>query len=660
MLGSSAPETDASYLQTASGPATCGPPVSRALPSGLPRSDSPNGGTRPLSSTGVGGDPSAAAYDSANGLVYVANALSDNVSVLNGTVVVATVAVGSDPAFEAYDGRNGFVYVSNYASDNVTVISGFTVIGTVKVGTGPGEVTYDSSNGFIYVVNAQSANVSVISGTGLQGTASVGNEPISATFDSGNGYVYVSNLLSGSISVIDGTSSIHTVAVGQYPEYAAYDSSNGYLYVPDYGSSGVSIINGTTLVLTIPIGTDPDTSTYVAETGFVYVTQYGSSNVSVIDGMAVVGKAIAGSTPQFPVYDSGNGLVYVPDYGSGNVTVIQGTKAVGSISVGVSPVVAAYDPGNGYLYVMNSRSHFVTIIVTGYTITFTETGLAAGSRWTVSLNGTEGSSTSSNISLAKPNGTYSYTVGNVPGYSVSSGSGTVTLSGANRTIAVPFLPLTYPVEFFETGLPLQTNWTAMVGGTRGTSDLSSITFLEPNGVYDYQIGGVPGWATSNYTGSLTVQGAAISTDVDWTKVTYNVTFAESGLPSGDWWMVNLSGSTLNSTSIAISFEEPNGSYTFTLRTEGSYQSPSPSPRSVQVDGANREISVTFLPPVSTCCGEGFPTTPVKTFLGLPPTEGYALLAGIVGAIAAGAIVSMLWIRRRKAAPSPPRPDLEVR
>src|SRR2546427_1093821 len=67
--------------------------------------------------------PVGLAYDSGNGYVYVANAGSDNVSVISGTTVVATVPVGDDPIGVAYDSGNGYVYVTNDNSNNVSVIS---------------------------------------------------------------------------------------------------------------------------------------------------------------------------------------------------------------------------------------------------------------------------------------------------------------------------------------------------------------------------------------------------------------------------------------------------------------------------------------------------------------------------------------------------------
>jgi hypothetical protein len=46
------------------------------------------------------------------------------------------------------------------------------------------------------------------------------------------------------------------------------------------------------------------------------------------------------------------------------------------------------------------------------------------------------------------------------------------------------------------------------------------------------------------------------------------------------------------------------------------------------------------------------TTFTATFLGLPATEGYVVLGGVLVAIAAVAAVAVLLSRRRKAPPAP--------
>jgi len=67
--------------------------------------------------------PLGIAYDPSNGYIYVADAGSDTVSVINGTTVIATIRVGSEPAGIAYDPSNGYIYVTNWGSGTVSIIS---------------------------------------------------------------------------------------------------------------------------------------------------------------------------------------------------------------------------------------------------------------------------------------------------------------------------------------------------------------------------------------------------------------------------------------------------------------------------------------------------------------------------------------------------------
>ena len=76
---------------------------------------------------------------------------------------------------------------------------------------------------------------------------------------------------------------------------------------------------------------------------------------------------------------------------------------------------------------------------TNYSVKFTESGLPSGNSWYVNLtNGQSFSSTTSTMSFSEPNGTYSYTIGNVSGYTASPSSGSITVSGSNATKTITF------------------------------------------------------------------------------------------------------------------------------------------------------------------------------------------------------------------------------
>jgi len=75
-----------------------------------------------------------------------------------------------------------------------------------------------------------------------------------------------------------------------------------------------------------------------------------------------------------------------------------------------------------------------------YNITFTESGLPSGTTWSVTFNGNATSSTTSTISYTGiANGSYSFSVGSITGYTASPSSGTITVNGGNVNQAITFI-----------------------------------------------------------------------------------------------------------------------------------------------------------------------------------------------------------------------------
>jgi thermopsin len=69
-------------------------------------------------------------------------------------------------------------------------------------------------------------------------------------------------------------------------------------------------------------------------------------------------------------------------------------------------------------------------------VTFTETGLPHGTKWSVTLNGTVRSSTTSTITFEDPAGAYGYAVGPVAGFSTSPTHGAVLVQNGPASVAV--------------------------------------------------------------------------------------------------------------------------------------------------------------------------------------------------------------------------------
>ncbi|MGA8542535.1 MAG: hypothetical protein WB947_03200 [Thermoplasmata archaeon] len=349
-----------------------------------------------LGSITIGTHPIEDAYDDTNGDVYVTNSGPGTVSVISTLLMVngaganlrgtgetgiagATIGVGSVPNGTAFDSGNSNVFVANAGSNNLSVINSATnsVVGTVSVGTSPSSLAVDSANGDVYVTNSGAKTVTVFSGTtrAILRTLNVGSGPLGVAYDSGNGDVYVANFDSNNVSVFSGATNTlaATISVGMGPYGVAYDSANGEVYVANVGSASVSVINGATnsLATTIALGVSSFAATSIlfdSGNGDLYVLTPDLASVDVIRGATntVLASVGVGSFPHGEAYDTANGDVYVADSTPTELSVISGltNSVVGTISENAGPWAVSYDSANGDLFAANLDSNSVTVVPT--------------------------------------------------------------------------------------------------------------------------------------------------------------------------------------------------------------------------------------------------------------------------------------------------------
>ena len=330
----------------------------------------------------------------------------------------------------------------------------------------------------------------------------------------------------------------------------------------------------------------------------------------------------------------------------------RGRRGTAPIILGVIVVVVAVVVTLGGLFALgtfspeHSTNCCVTTIVPNYPLVFTETGLPSETTWSVALNGASQSSTGSSITVAEPNGTYSFTVGSVSGYTERPSSGSVAVNGAAVSETISFTPTTtpkYTVTFTEIGLTSGTSWSVTVGRATESSATPSIVFGLVNGSYAYTVGGLGVWyPVSGESGSFTVNGAAANETITFTALpphTYAATFVESGLPNGTVWSVFFngtltggnggpffSGAIASTNATSLSFPLVNGTYPFYVGGMGcgfawsatNVSSGSP----LAIDGASVTIRTTFSPrllpiPPPQCVQQSPPYLVTFTESGLP-------------------------------------------
>ncbi|MGI0154932.1 MAG: hypothetical protein ACREDE_02185, partial [Thermoplasmata archaeon] len=186
----------------------------------------------------------------------------------------------------------------------------------------------------------------------------------------------------------------------------------------------------------------------------------------------------------------------------------------------VSPYTA--EPSSGSLAVRGGPVQDEPIVFsiakrTLFPVNFTETGLPSGTSWYVSFAGVKNASTTDRVGFLSENGTFSYAVGAVSGYTAIPSSGMLHVDGGGVSVAVAFsvapTPIpTYRVAFTETGLTTGTTWSVTLNGTTTSSALESIGFTEPNGSYPFRVGPLTGYASTTAAGAstITVHGANVS------------------------------------------------------------------------------------------------------------------------------------------------------
>ncbi|MCI4373276.1 MAG: thermopsin family protease [Thermoplasmata archaeon] len=234
-----------------------------------------------------------------------------------------------------------------------------------------------------------------------------------------------------------------------------------------------------------------------------------------------------------------------------------------------------------------------------YTLTFSESGLPTGTRWSVTVTLTVMNSTGTQINFSETPGTHGYEIGSVAGYQPTPASGSAEVLSSNATILVTFTllpPGEYTLTFTESGLTTGTSWSVAIGSTTMPSTGTTLVFTEPNGTYDYTVAAVPGYTLTQASGSVTVAGVNTGTGIVFSAVApgkFALTFTESGLPSPTNWSVTIGTSTVYSNGgNVVSFQEANGNISYQVGSVSGYAA-SPGSGVVQLAGAAKNVAVTF-------------------------------------------------------------------
>ena len=643
------------------------------------------------------------------------NVYSSNgyLSIISGYSVIKEIFTKFYPLGLSIDPLNGNVFVSNLISDDIEVIDSLnnTVIGNIAAYT-PLLSTFDTSNGLLYITSAEVNYVFIVpiqenytvtfKSSGLPlGIAWYVNISNVGLFETTNNSISIS-ISEGNYNYVIFTSDKEYTPIN-YKGLLTVDGKNVTIYV-DFALVTYSVLfaqtglpTGSTWYVNI---TESNGTVYYsgAISGSYY--SFSLTNGSYTYTIAISNKTyepspfsgsfeVVGSSPSaidvafkeltysVTFTESGlpSGTMWYVNLTESNGTIYRsggttGTSLTfsslvnGTYSYTIATSDHTYKPSasSGSLTV-NGKNQTISVAFTEvkYTVTFTESGLQSGTIWYVNItesNGPvyySGAISGSSYTFSLTNGTYSYTVGSVSGYSVSPSFGNVNVSGNNVPVAITFTPVktivsNYTITFTEAGLPSGTSWSVTLNGISESSTTNTITFTMPNGTYSYAIGSISGYTVSTSSGSMTVNGSNMSQTITFTpvKITvmkYTVTFTESGLPSGTEWYVNITasnGTTYDSgpiTNSSYSFQLSNGTYSYTISSISGYNTTQRS-GSIGVSGRNTSQSATFSK-VSSTPPPKKPTSPTT-----PNTDLYIIIGAVAAIAVIGAIVAIM-MRKRK-------------
>lgn len=604
----------------------------------------------------VGTTPASAAYDPSTGDLYVADwTTGDLWAVDDVTGAIERTAPGllggtSIPTQLAFDPTTDEI-LAVVGNGSIALISpaSLSVTGWVKVGLYSGQIAYDGITGDLFVP-IDTGHVTVIGGSPLRVIASIplgtDSSPQGATYDSGTNQVFVSDGSTGNVSILN-ASTYHIVGnltVGGFPEGIAYDPLAGRVFVTNAASDNVTVISDATDSVVTNISMDGRAYTLTDDpaTGMLAAPLDTNDSVIILNATAddVAANLSVGRGPSGATYDSGRASLFVANDDQGTLSEISAGPtpryAVNLTETGLAPgtswsarldgvtrtttgsSISFVKPSGNYPFAVTAGSSYSATPSTGYAnvrsapvsvsilfvsltrywVNFSETGLPAGTDWSVVLSGTPMDGSSPALSFSEPNGSYQYRVGEIYGFTAVPATGTVMVNATSVTISIEFSRVYWNVTLSETGLPPGTVWSATVNGTTAAGSRPDLLYSEPDGNYSYSVSAVAGYSPIPTRGTIEVNGAAASLAIKFVLPTYSVGFSESGLLAGTAWTVTANGTRLTSDTSMLNFALANGTYSFSVESISGYTA-EPSTGSVNVDGAPQVIPVVFAREVPT-------------------------------------------------------------
>lgn len=289
--------------------------------------------------------------------------------------VVATITVGSAPALVAVNRKTNLIYVSNAGSNSVSVIDGSTntVINTDTVGSFPQAVAANPAINRIYVgVFGSTEQLDVINGaTNLVKQFQIGTSGVATglTANPRTGSVYICNPVNNLVVFNGHTNRITTtLAVPNCSFGMNVISKTNLIYVATF-TPNITVIDGSSnqILKTLPLDLTGAVSVATdAKSNRLGVVDTLAGKFEVIDAASgtVLGSVTGLLNPFGAVYEPGGKFALVTEESGNDLALIDAENftIVSRTTVGQFPLGLDYDPLTHLAYVVNMTDGTVSVV----------------------------------------------------------------------------------------------------------------------------------------------------------------------------------------------------------------------------------------------------------------------------------------------------------
>lgn len=312
--------------------------------------------------------PRALAFNPTTHRLYAVDQDANRVIVMDRKGARSSITVGLAPNCIVVDAALNRIYVVDAGSGNVSVIDGATdrVIKTLPTDSRPYAIGLDAVLHRAYVTNTFSNKITIVDTAANSVQQLSGGSKDYVETDGRRRRAFFISYEDPALTMLDAANTIHREDLGlSHPWGLAVDEQRGIVYVTEIGKDTLIAYHeedGRTDKA--PTGEMPDAVAIDETANRIYVTNYVGDSVTIIDGstMRPIATVAAGHHPQALAIDGRRHRIFVANTHSNNATVIDGStnRALATIPAGTNPYAVVVDPDSGDAYVANYGSHPVT------------------------------------------------------------------------------------------------------------------------------------------------------------------------------------------------------------------------------------------------------------------------------------------------------------